>query len=75
MTSVEARHLAAAWSGQVLFDALVFTLTLRKLISARSLGRRTFTALSLRDGALFFAYMSIVCDAHDYPQLIRNMTV
>ncbi|KAI6041959.1 hypothetical protein EDC04DRAFT_2664041 [Pisolithus marmoratus] len=41
---------AAAWSGQLLVDGLVFIFTLRKLISARSLGKRTFMALSLRDG-------------------------
>ncbi|KAI5994908.1 hypothetical protein F5J12DRAFT_409091 [Pisolithus orientalis] len=58
-TPVQASSWAAAWGGQMLFDALVFTLTLRKLISSRSLGKRTFTALALRDGALYFAVMTV----------------
>ncbi|KAI6116514.1 hypothetical protein EDD16DRAFT_1592432 [Pisolithus croceorrhizus] len=58
MTSVEALHWAAAWGGQLLFDALVFILTLKKLISVRSLRKRSFMALSLRDGALYFAVIT-----------------
>lgn len=59
MTSAEASHWAAAWGGQLLFDALVFLFTLRKLISVRrSLGKRSFMAVSLRDGALYFAVMT-----------------
>ncbi|KAI6101661.1 hypothetical protein EV401DRAFT_1894070 [Pisolithus croceorrhizus] len=49
---------AVAWGGQLAFDALVFILTLRKLISARSLGKWSYMALSLRDGALYFAMMT-----------------
>ncbi|KAI6166395.1 hypothetical protein EDD17DRAFT_56600 [Pisolithus thermaeus] len=49
---------AAAWGGQLLFDALVFILTLKKLISVRSLRKRSFMALSLRDGALYFAVIT-----------------
>lgn len=41
-----------------MFDALVFLFTLRQLISVRSLGKRSFIALSLRDGALYFAVMT-----------------
>ncbi|KAI5993428.1 hypothetical protein EDD15DRAFT_892996 [Pisolithus albus] len=58
ITSVEASRWAAAWGGQLLFDALVFLFTLRQLISVRSLGKRSFIALSLRDGALYFAVMT-----------------
>ncbi|KAI6142719.1 hypothetical protein BKA82DRAFT_535491 [Pisolithus tinctorius] len=57
VTSVEASHLAAAWGGQLLVDALVFILTLRQLIHSHSLGKGTFVALSLRDGAIYFAVM------------------
>ncbi|KAI5982074.1 hypothetical protein EDD15DRAFT_2203294 [Pisolithus albus] len=60
MTSVEylmhasGLDWAAAWGGQLLFDALVFLFTLRKLISVRrSLGKRSFMALSLRDGVFY----------------------
>ncbi|KAI6116516.1 hypothetical protein EDD16DRAFT_1049943 [Pisolithus croceorrhizus] len=58
MTPVGASHWAVAWGGQLAFDALVFILTLRKLISARSLGKWSYMALSLRDGALYFAMMT-----------------
>ncbi|KAI5993430.1 hypothetical protein EDD15DRAFT_2264512 [Pisolithus albus] len=62
MTSVEYAYLpshpvlywAAAWGGQLLFDVLVFLFTLKKLISVRSLGKRSFMALSLRDGMFYF---------------------
>ncbi|KAI6120818.1 hypothetical protein EV401DRAFT_1385898 [Pisolithus croceorrhizus] len=57
-TSVEASHWAVVWGGQLLFDTLVFTLTFRKLISVRSLGKWSYMALSLRDGALYFAVMT-----------------
>ncbi|KAI6097505.1 hypothetical protein F5141DRAFT_1053072, partial [Pisolithus sp. B1] len=49
---------AVVWGGQLLFDTLVFTLTFRKLISVRSLGKWSYMALSLRDGALYFAVMT-----------------
>ncbi|KAI6166376.1 hypothetical protein EDD17DRAFT_1547963 [Pisolithus thermaeus] len=57
-TSVEASHWAVVWGGQLLFDTLVFALTFRKLISVRSLGKWSYMALSLRDGALYFAVMT-----------------
>lgn len=43
-----------------MLDTVVFTLTLKKLISARSLGKWSFMALSLRDGAIYFAVMTAV---------------
>ncbi|KAI6098507.1 hypothetical protein F5141DRAFT_428815 [Pisolithus sp. B1] len=58
VTSAEASHWAVAWGSQLVFDALVFTLTFRKLIKARSLGKWSYMALSLRDGALYFAVMT-----------------
>ncbi|KAI6032232.1 hypothetical protein PISMIDRAFT_209133 [Pisolithus microcarpus 441] len=44
---------AATWGGQLLLDTVVFTLTLKKLISARSLGKWSFMALSLRDDVFY----------------------
>lgn len=55
MTSAEASYWAAAWGGQLFFDAVVFILTLKKLTSSHSLGRRTFMSLLLRDGVMYFA--------------------
>lgn len=59
-TSVEASYWAATWGGQLLLDIVVFTLTLKKLIRARSLGKWSYMALSLRDGAIYFAVMTAV---------------
>ncbi|KAI5993425.1 hypothetical protein EDD15DRAFT_892531 [Pisolithus albus] len=59
-TSVKASYWAATWGGQLLLDTIVFTLTLKKLISARSLGKWSFMALSLRDGAIYFAVITAV---------------
>ncbi|KAI5994914.1 hypothetical protein F5J12DRAFT_409475 [Pisolithus orientalis] len=58
ITSEQAPYWAAAWGSQLLLDVLVFVFTLRKLLSNRSFGERTFMALSLRDGALYFAVMT-----------------
>ncbi|KAI6159983.1 hypothetical protein EDD17DRAFT_873217 [Pisolithus thermaeus] len=58
VTSAQASYWAVAWGSQLVFDALVFTLTFRKLIKARSLGKWSYMALSLRDGALYFAVMT-----------------
>ncbi|KAI6142704.1 hypothetical protein BKA82DRAFT_4189883 [Pisolithus tinctorius] len=58
MTLAEASYWAAAWGGQLFFDAVVFILTLKKLISIHSLGRRTFMSLLLRDGVMYFAIMT-----------------
>ncbi|KAI6101659.1 hypothetical protein EV401DRAFT_790256 [Pisolithus croceorrhizus] len=58
VTSAEASHWTIAWGSQLVFDVLVFTLTFRKLIRARSLGKWSYMALSLRDGALYFAAMT-----------------
>lgn len=72
MTSVEASHWAAAWGGQLLFDVLVFLFTLKKLISVRSLGKRSFMALSLRDGALYFAVMIVANVANIVTYLVMD---
>ncbi|KAI6038352.1 hypothetical protein EDC04DRAFT_1993028 [Pisolithus marmoratus] len=55
-----ASRWAAAWGGQLLFDVLVFIFTFRKLMSTRLLGKQSFMALSLRDGALYFGVMTVV---------------
>ncbi|KAI6166396.1 hypothetical protein EDD17DRAFT_1548119 [Pisolithus thermaeus] len=49
------RHWTIAWGSQLVFDVLVFTLTFRKLIRARSLGKWSYMALSLRDGGAMTA--------------------
>ncbi|KAI5993427.1 hypothetical protein EDD15DRAFT_892657 [Pisolithus albus] len=59
-TSVKASYWAATWGGQLLLDTVVFTLTLKKLIRARSLGKWSYMALLLRDGVLYFAVMTAV---------------
>ncbi|KAG6331809.1 hypothetical protein ID866_7277, partial [Astraeus odoratus] len=52
-----APRYAAAWAGQVVFDALVFGLTLwRLLLRGGPTGERTFVDMLIRDGTLYFAF-------------------
>ncbi|KAI6142603.1 hypothetical protein BKA82DRAFT_4189048 [Pisolithus tinctorius] len=48
-------YVAAAWSGQLLFDALVFGLTLWRSVYSRTPRRRSITDVLLRDGAVMSA--------------------
>jgi len=56
--SVQGVHFAIAWSGQLIFDAICFFLTLRKSISMSRTGQRTLINTLLRDGAVYFAIMT-----------------
>ncbi|KAI6145731.1 hypothetical protein EDD17DRAFT_1652631 [Pisolithus thermaeus] len=54
------RRYAAAWGGQLLLDALVFAFTLWKLTRVDRTGERTFLDVLLRDGAMYFAVMTVM---------------
>ncbi|KAL4073422.1 hypothetical protein J3A83DRAFT_4228433 [Scleroderma citrinum] len=60
ITQAQASRFAAAWGGQLLFDGFVFALTLSRLLHIRSTGERTFITRLIRDGALYFAAMSVI---------------
>lgn len=51
---------AAAWSAQLFFDAMVFGLTIWKLLRMESMGRRSLVDILLRDGAMYFAVMTAI---------------
>ncbi|KAI6112109.1 hypothetical protein EDD16DRAFT_1179014 [Pisolithus croceorrhizus] len=57
-SSDEAIYLSAAWGGQLLFDVVVFGLTLWRSVYARTPGKRNVSDVLLRDGSLYFAVMS-----------------
>ncbi|KAI6142602.1 hypothetical protein BKA82DRAFT_1003386 [Pisolithus tinctorius] len=59
LTFDQGLYLAAAWSGQLLFDMIVFGLTLWRSVSSRTPGKRSISDVLLRDGCLYFAVMSI----------------
>ncbi|KAI6041956.1 hypothetical protein EDC04DRAFT_2663991 [Pisolithus marmoratus] len=56
----QAPRYAAAWGGQLVFDALVFAFTLWKLLRAGTMGERTFIDILLRDGTMYFAVMTVI---------------
>ncbi|KAI6118639.1 hypothetical protein EDD17DRAFT_1673976 [Pisolithus thermaeus] len=56
----QAPRYAAAWGGQLLLDALVFAFTLWKLMRIDKMGERTFLDMLLRDGAMYFAVMTVM---------------
>lgn len=58
LSSAEAPYLSAAWGGQLLFDAVVFGLTLWRSVFTRTPGKRNISDILLRDGILYFAVMS-----------------
>jgi hypothetical protein len=49
--------LGAAWSGLLLFDTLVFIMTLYKSVSSEWGGNATLFKILLRDGCLYYAVM------------------
>ncbi|KAG6907332.1 hypothetical protein DXG01_009378 [Tephrocybe rancida] len=51
--------LANAWIGLVLFDVLIFGMTLFKSWGRGYAGGRSFFKLLLRDGAIYFGIMAI----------------
>jgi len=55
----DAKRLAAAWTGLVLFDVLIFAMTVYKS-TRRNRGDRTLVNILLRDGAIYFAIMAAV---------------
>ncbi|KIM64903.1 hypothetical protein SCLCIDRAFT_1213015 [Scleroderma citrinum Foug A] len=60
VSPAQAPRFAAAWGGQLILDALVFALTLYKLLRVGSMGERSFIDQLIRDGALYFAAMSVI---------------
>ncbi|KAI6142612.1 hypothetical protein BKA82DRAFT_4189096 [Pisolithus tinctorius] len=58
ITYDQAEYMAIAWSGQMMFDAIVFVLTLRRTLHIGRLGRRTLSDVIIRDGVLYFGLMT-----------------
>ncbi|KAL4068454.1 hypothetical protein V8B97DRAFT_1918578 [Scleroderma yunnanense] len=56
----EAYHYAAAWGGQLVFDAMVFGLTVWRLFDIESLGSHSLVDILLLDGAMYFAVMTVM---------------
>lgn len=75
LTSGQGLDVAAAWSGQLLFDALVFGLTLWRSVYSRTPRRRSITDVLLRDGCLYFAVMSAANLGNIIALLVANDNV
>ncbi|KAI6006757.1 hypothetical protein EDC04DRAFT_3095580 [Pisolithus marmoratus] len=58
LSSDQALYLSAGWGGQLLFDVVVFTLTLWRSMYLRTSGRGNISDVLLRDGSVYFAVMS-----------------
>ncbi|KAJ7429731.1 hypothetical protein B0H11DRAFT_2264934 [Mycena galericulata] len=58
ITGPQSIGLIIAWMALVLFDSMIFFLTLYRALSRRSTGTRLFTVL-LRDGSIYFGVMVI----------------
>ncbi|KAF9466478.1 hypothetical protein BDZ94DRAFT_1319363 [Collybia nuda] len=56
----DANRLAAAWTGLLLFDVLIFVMTVYKSTKRSRGGDRTLINILLRDGAIYFGIMSAV---------------
>jgi len=55
----QSYHMGGAWIGVVLFDSIIFALTVYKSLRLRRSGERTIVDVLLRDGSVYFAVMSI----------------
>ncbi|KAI6040481.1 hypothetical protein EDC04DRAFT_2995445 [Pisolithus marmoratus] len=72
-TSYEkAERFAIAWSTQLVFDAVVFVLTLWRTLRSLRLGNRALLDSFIRDGALYFGLMTGVNAANITAILVFN---
>jgi len=53
--STQSYYMGAAWTGMVLFDTIIFALTVYKSLTFGRTGYRSIVDVFLRDGALYFA--------------------
>lgn len=59
MTPEQGRYMAAAWSGQLVFDIIVFLLTLWQCLQTRMKGYKDLMGVFLRDGCIYFAVIAV----------------
>ncbi|KAJ7723499.1 hypothetical protein DFH07DRAFT_855760 [Mycena maculata] len=57
VSSSETLNLAAAWGGMVVFDCMIFILTLYRALSRRRLSSQDLLTVLLRDGSIYFGVM------------------
>ncbi|KAJ4468700.1 hypothetical protein J3R30DRAFT_1593633 [Lentinula aciculospora] len=55
----DALCLALVWGGMLLFDFLVFSMTLYKALTLQRDGRMTLLSVLIRDGTIYFGVMAI----------------
>lgn len=72
LTSDQGLNMAAAWGGQLLFDVVVFGLTLWRSLYCRIPGKRSISDVLLRDGCLYFAVMSVANVGNIVTLLLAN---
>ncbi|KAL4075114.1 hypothetical protein V8B97DRAFT_2102911 [Scleroderma yunnanense] len=68
----QALRFAAAWGGQLVFDAMTFGFTVWKLFGMESFGSRSLADILLRDGTMYFAIMTIMNIANITILLVAN---
>ncbi|KAI6006758.1 hypothetical protein EDC04DRAFT_976030 [Pisolithus marmoratus] len=71
----QALYLSVVWGGQLLFDVVVFGLTLWRSVYARTPGERNISDVLLRDGSLYFAVMSAANVGNIVTLLVANNNV
>ncbi|KAL4068467.1 hypothetical protein V8B97DRAFT_1888049 [Scleroderma yunnanense] len=67
ISSEQGIYLAAGWSGQLVFDLIVFLLTIVQSLRFRQARSRSIINILIRDGSLYFA---IICAVN-----VANITV
>jgi hypothetical protein len=56
-----AKRLAAAWTGMLCFDIMIFSMTLYKSLTYKRGGSTTILFVMLRDGTIYFGLMVAAC--------------
>lgn len=77
--SADAKRFAAAWTGVLLFDSLIFSMTVHKSFRQSRQGDRPLLNILLRDGAIYFGIMAIaglanIISLHLSPEYERGFT-
>ncbi|KAF8240708.1 hypothetical protein L208DRAFT_513619 [Tricholoma matsutake] len=71
LNKAPAIRYAAAWSGALVFDIVIFTMTIYKSVRRSRVGNRSLTHILLRDGAIYFGIMAAVTLSNILSFLVR----
>ncbi|OCH91666.1 hypothetical protein OBBRIDRAFT_774740 [Obba rivulosa] len=73
LSNQQGRHISIAWGSMLVFDTLIFALTVAKIIkSDKKIWKGTLFKLMLRDGAIYYGIMVVINIANIVTFVVRT---